>query len=272
MKRWLLPLILLLAPVAFGQGTTSLTANPLGGNIVASSAACATVSSCVWMKLPPTAGTESVTITGTFSETLVYECSGDGGVTWTTLATLTATGVTAYNVSAMTDCRVRASAFVSGNAGINLQASAATAPGSSTPGAAGSVSVANIAGTTDPCDNPSVLKSSVPINVVTPTTTSLVAVSGTKAVYVCGFTVTIAPSATSADTAQLEYGTGAACSSPTVLTGSFGAGDVTTATGPTVISLADPGTSMTAPASNGVCLLSAGTTVNIQGILQYVQQ
>jgi len=135
------------------------------------------------------------------------------------------------------------------------------------------VNNSNVAGSTDPCMSSSVLKSSSVINVTSATTTALVAVSGTKSVYVCGLSITIAPSATSADTATIEYGSGTACAtSPTALTGAFGAGDLTTAAPPLFVTLADPGTSMTAPSGNGICLLSAGTTVNIQGIVQWVQQ
>jgi hypothetical protein len=124
----------------------------------------------------------------------------------------------------------------------------------------------------DPCQAPSIAKLSKPVNITTATTTSIVAVSGSTAVYVCGATLTIAPSATTADTATFEYGTGAACTGPVVLTGALGAGDLTTAAPPLHVTFADPGTSMTAPSGNGICILSAGTTVNIQGILQYVQQ
>jgi uncharacterized protein (DUF779 family) len=118
-----------------------------------------------------------------------------------------------------------------------------------------------------------VARSSATISVVTATTTSLVAVSGTTAVYVCGFSITIAPSATSADTAQFEYGTGAACTSPTALTGTYGNGDLTTAA--PVVSVSYGGgraTIFTAPASNGICIVTGGTTVNVQGVLTYVQQ
>jgi hypothetical protein len=125
----------------------------------------------------------------------------------------------------------------------------------------------------DPCQIASNPKTSVPINITTATTTQLVALSGTTTIYACGVTMTIAPSGTSADTATFEYGTGASCGTgTTVLTGAFGAGDLTTATGVTPITFADPGTTFKTAAGNALCLLSAGTTVNIQGVLTYVQQ
>jgi hypothetical protein len=123
----------------------------------------------------------------------------------------------------------------------------------------------------DPCSYAA--KSSASISVTSATTTSLVAVSGSTTVYVCGLAMTIAPSATSADTAVIEYGTGAACTSPTALTGTLGNGDLTTTTGVAVVSYGSGGaTVMKSASSAGICILSAGTTVNIQGILTYVQQ
>jgi hypothetical protein len=125
----------------------------------------------------------------------------------------------------------------------------------------------------DPCEFSGALKSSVPINITTATTTQLVPLVAGKAVYVCGASFTIAPSGTTADTILFEFGTGASCGTgTTALTGAFGAGDLTTTTGVVPVTLADPGVSMTAPAGNALCAVSAGTTVNIQGVLQFVQQ
>lgn len=125
----------------------------------------------------------------------------------------------------------------------------------------------------DPCQSPLATKSSVPINVTTATTTQLVALTVGQTIYVCGMTLTIAPSGTTADTATFEYGTGATCGTgTTALTGALGAGDLTTTTGLLPISFADPGATMTAPAGNALCIVSAGTTVNIQGIMQFVKQ
>jgi hypothetical protein len=123
----------------------------------------------------------------------------------------------------------------------------------------------------DPCSYAA--KSSAPISVTSATTTSLVAVSGATVVYVCGISFTIAPSATSADTALFEYGTGATCTSPTSLTGTYGNGDLTTAAPVVAINHGGGGqTIFKSAASAGVCILTAGTTVNIQGVLNYVQQ
>jgi hypothetical protein len=117
-------------------------------------------------------------------------------------------------------------------------------------------------------------KSSTPITLTTIVTATVVPVSGSTAVYVCGFSFTIAPSATSADTIKFVYGTGAACASgQTALTGTYGNGDLTIAAPVVPISYGNGnGTVMIAPASNGLCTITTGTAVNIQGILSYVQQ
>ncbi len=123
----------------------------------------------------------------------------------------------------------------------------------------------------DPCFASA--KSSAAISVASATTTSLVAVSGSTVVYVCGFSMTIAPSATAADTAAFEYGTGAACTGPTLLTGTFGNGDLTSAAPVVPISYGDGGhTIFKSAASAGICILTAGTAVSVQGVLTYVQQ
>jgi hypothetical protein len=130
----------------------------------------------------------------------------------------------------------------------------------------------NLPGVTDPCFT-TALKKSVPVNIVTATTTQLIPLVAGQAIYVCGASLTIAPSGTSADSATFEYGTGASCGTgTTALTGAFGAGDLTTTTGLLPINLPSEGTDLTAPSGNALCLLSAGTTVNIQGVLTYVQQ
>ena len=125
--------------------------------------------------------------------------------------------------------------------------------------------------TSDPCA--SAAKSSAAINVTSATTTSLVAVSGATKVYVCGFSMTIAPSATSADTAAFEYGTGASCTSPILLTGTFGNGDLTSAAAVVPVTYGGGNqTIFTGAASSGICILTTGTAVSVQGVLTYVQQ
>lgn len=127
---------------------------------------------------------------------------------------------------------------------------------------------------TDPCF--ANLATSASISVVTGATTALVTVSGIKAVYVCGFTLTIAPSAVAADTAKFGYGTGTACAGGvTDLTGAFGTGvTVASSAAPAQVVVYGKGTEtiFVAPSGNGLCLVTTGNTVNVQGVVTYVQQ
>lgn len=134
--RKLLLLLLLFAPAAFGQNSPGASYQ-WGGNITAANAACV-IKACVGIQLPsPIASTISVGLTGTWSATLAVEESQDGGRTYTSAgASLTSNGTTTYTITAFTNFRVRASAFVSGNAGVNLQvgASGSGGGGGGTPG------------------------------------------------------------------------------------------------------------------------------------------
>lgn len=101
-------------------GQQGIASNPLGGDLTATSANCATVQSCVWMRLPSNGSTATVTLAGTFVQTDLIELSGDGGNTWITNATLSAVGITSVSVSGFSDIRVRCSAFTSGRASVTI--------------------------------------------------------------------------------------------------------------------------------------------------------
>jgi hypothetical protein len=72
---------------------------------------------------------------------------------------------------------------------------------------------ANIAGTTDPCQDAQVLKTHFFANITTATTTALVTPSGALNVYVCGIDVQL-DSTTTGDTIKFVSGTGTACATP----------------------------------------------------------
>lgn len=126
--------------------------------------------------------------------------------------------------------------------------------------------------TLDPCSYAA--KLSAVINITTATTTAIVAPVGPASVFVCGFVVSIAPSAVTADTLLFESGSGVACAATIVaLTGTFGNGDLTTSAPPLPISYGGAGaTVFRSPSGYGICALTAGTAVNVQGVLTYVQQ
>jgi hypothetical protein len=113
----------------------------------------------------------------------------------------------------------------------------------------------------DPCQSRNVTKTSVFIAPSTATTTALVPVSGTTKVYVCGVSLVNGAS----QTAYIEYGTGTACvTGPTALTPTYG-------TSASVNIGFGGGTIITTPASNGLCLVTGGTTA-AQALVSYVQQ
>jgi hypothetical protein len=133
MKTFVTILTLLLAPLAWGQDNIyypEVASN--GGQIVAavaSTGACPP-GSCVGITLGATAAVITVGVTGTFSATLQPEESQNGGYTWTSAgAAITTAGTSSYVVAGFTTFRVRASAYVSGVANINLQPSAAPSGG-----------------------------------------------------------------------------------------------------------------------------------------------
>lgn len=143
---------------------------------------------------------------------------------------------------------------------------------SSFPSVDGSTVAVGVLPSVDPCQSSSIAKSSVPVNITSATTTNLVAVSGTTAVYVCGFSVTISEVITTANTLLFEYGTGASCTGTHALTGLYGAGGIT-AGAPINVSYAPGHTIFTAPSANAVCAVTViGATGSFQGVLTYVQQ
>jgi hypothetical protein len=117
----------------------------------------------------------------------------------------------------------------------------------------------------DPCQGSTAPKSSVPISLTA--TGQLVTLLTGHSIYVCGYSFTIAGSATA--TAQLEYGTGAACAAGTTsLSGTY-LGN----TNGNVIDSGGGGYAVAKTAvSNALCLALAGATPSAQGILTFVQQ
>jgi hypothetical protein len=120
MKYILLIVCLFFVVSAHSQGQQGTFTNPQGGTLIAQSADCSVVYSCVWMKLPNDANTTTITIGGTFSATILIEESGNGGVTFFTVATLSSAGLTTYATSGLSDIRVRVSAFTSGGVNVTI--------------------------------------------------------------------------------------------------------------------------------------------------------
>ena len=124
----------------------------------------------------------------------------------------------------------------------------------------------------DPCAS-GVAKSSVVIAITSATTTSLVAVSGSTAVYVCGFSVSASNVVTTANILSFEYGTGASCTGTHALTGGYGTGSVLAAAPSSYAYGNGSSTIFSAPAANGICAVTTiGGSGAFEGVLTYVQQ
>ncbi len=129
MKRFFILSILLFTPFLLLAQTQ---APQVQGQITATSSACATAFSCVWESvLPINASTTTITVSGTFTATLLVEKSNSGytGV-FTSVATLSAPGLTTYSVNGLTDIRVRCSAYTSGTAVVTISTGVQTYAGS----------------------------------------------------------------------------------------------------------------------------------------------
>src|SRR5271166_6135798 len=129
--------MLLLTAGAYCQSPSTL------GNITAAASTCtpnngvSTNGACVSLTVPPSTGGITVNIQGTYNATNQFEASTDGvnfvaingtPLNSTTAATsTTSTGIWQFNAAGVTIIRVRASAYTSGAASVNIQASSASA-------------------------------------------------------------------------------------------------------------------------------------------------
>ena len=253
------------------------------------------------------AGSCTFTTVSNTNVTLVFEATDPNGTTWNSVLGYPWLGGTGISTvpsgtngqwtvpcAGLNQVRMRVSAIgatptVLGTAtasvgttpnGINLNPNSPGIIANASPGTPNTTTVLSVQGepgmvavnvqTSDPCT--SAAKSSVPINITTATTTSLVAVSGSTTVYVCGVSMTVSEVITTPNTILFEYGTGAACSGPVALTGKYGDGGVTAGI-PIVVNASNGGTVFKSAASNGICALTAiGTTASFQGVMTYVQQ
>ena len=109
---------------------------------------------------------------------------------------------------------------------------------------------------------------SVVVNISTATTTQIVAVSGTTSIYVCGYQLQIISGTT--PSFYFEYGTSTSCTGTHALMGTMGG--IAGAVGEIYTFGTGIGYIMHTPAgANGLCIVSGGTTPNIQGVVTYAQ-
>lgn len=132
MKRVTYLLAVLIALCGFGSAQTS-SERLTSGSLTALAAACGTGTSTgyVAVALPVNVGAVTAQVSGTYSATIQFQVSNDGGVnfvnvvgqpipTGVPVSTITGTGVYQFNTSGFTNFCVRASAYTSGTAVVNL--------------------------------------------------------------------------------------------------------------------------------------------------------
>jgi trimeric autotransporter adhesin len=135
--RYLKKLLLLIFTMAV-LGTTAYAQGSYTANLTAASAACATAGSCLSVPVNATFGGATFTLEGTFSATVQFEASGDGGGTWvalnvvpsnssTAVTSATSAGVWQANVAGYTNIRMRVSTYASGTVIAVIQLSSASA-------------------------------------------------------------------------------------------------------------------------------------------------
>jgi hypothetical protein len=273
--------------------TNSTLANILGNNAAANT----TLPNRLPTSIPDEVANGSATSTG--AQGLVYT-NGKGTFSFilygTFAATTTVQGITAGGISTLNlpiysglQCGVGAtvtSVTVAGNycvyaAGsyalrlnvtytsgtmnyyeIMQQSVSPVIPATGTSGAANTA--VNSSGATAPvaCDKQAA------VNISTATTTSIVAVSGSTAVYVCAYHLYVVSG--TLPSFVIEGGTGAACvTTQAPLTGTFGG--IAGAIGESFQAGSGIGAILSTAASSALCIVSGGTVPNIQGWLRYAQ-
>lgn len=133
--KWLLSLAIALIFAGQIHAQNSVTANLTAQ--AANDAACA-AASCVTLNINSSSGGVTVDLDGTFSGTLTFEASANGGVKFrtlsvtptnssTTVTTATAVGSWQANIAGYTQLRIRFSTYSSGTAVATINASLASA-------------------------------------------------------------------------------------------------------------------------------------------------
>lgn len=115
----------------------------------------------------------------------------------------------------------------------------------------------------DPCQNPTVTKSSVAIAVTSATTTKLVTLASGKKVYVCGLHASLTGTTPSI---LFESGGSTTCTSPTSLTGAI------QPTSGSMVNLDSGTVQFTGASGAALCVVTGGTVTFFEGYLVYLQQ
>jgi hypothetical protein len=167
-------------------------------------------------------------------------------------------GVAVQNTVSIATPTYNVNAFINGTPAIQGSVSI-----NNTPAVQGSVSINNTPqvqfATADPCENPGIAKSFVALSTASATTSPIVAVSGSQAVYVCGFSFS-QPQGVGTVGVQFMNAVNTPCSSMTPLTGIYALG------------LTHPGGYTVFKAAQSLCIQKTGAGVDPEGGLTYVQE
>jgi hypothetical protein len=143
MRKLVFWIVMMLFSVAvFGQGNACYTSSSCAGNI---SAAGTDPADYVLLQLPPDTATAAVQLKGTFSATVAFEQSADGGTTWvsasgtstaggSTVTSATAAGIWRFSVAGITYFRVRGSVYSTGPVGVIINSSKGSVGTGTSPG------------------------------------------------------------------------------------------------------------------------------------------
>lgn len=105
----------------------SLPALAASAKITTNATTCATAGACLVVSVPQDTGGAALTISGTWTGTISFEATADGGTTWvaidvmpvadtTLVSSTTANGVWQVNMTGLTGIRMRSSASMTGSA------------------------------------------------------------------------------------------------------------------------------------------------------------
>jgi hypothetical protein len=265
----------------FAQNSLPLTVGQVTASVASGACqpgAVPPIPACVSLQVLPMVGSATVTVSGTFSATLQFEDSPDGGTTWqsisgtpypaggTAVSSTTAAGSWSFSAATATYLRVRASAYASGTALVVWSPSTVGGATSGSGSAGGTTSIVGPTAGGNPCfGNPSAVVTSVVSNPAAAGTTQLVALSAGKSIYVCsGY---FGNGSGTTPTLSFEYGTGSTCGTGT--TAFYPAVAVPAASAAPVL-LSAP--TYVVPSGNALCAVLGGTTPTASLAVTYVQQ
>lgn len=205
--------------------------------------------------------TATLRVTGTCTGLVAAPQITNDGTNWTTVqavpvgsggvpvVSITATGFWKINTAGATKARLNITAL-SASCSVTMAA---------TPGAAPDA----VAG--DPCQLPSIPKSSAAISIASATTTNVIAKATGKTTYVCSFAATATGTS---PTILFKYGT---LSSTACDTGAVSLSGTLAPTAGTFVALGSGGTLFQGAVTTDICVTTGGTP-GVQGIITYVQQ